>query len=94
MDGGGGGGGLDGVDCPVCLESLSLRLAGEKAHVVPVCGHRLHATCYENVYGGTPRQRGVIKSLGVCGVCRREMRLSEEGHSSGRNSEFRYHSTF
>lgn len=27
--------------CPICLELLSLRLAGEKPHVVPVCGHRL-----------------------------------------------------
>lgn len=27
--------------CPICLELLSLRLAGERPHVVPVCGHRL-----------------------------------------------------
>ena len=27
--------------CPVCLCELSLRLKGEKPHVVPVCGHRL-----------------------------------------------------
>lgn len=29
------------ADCPVCLESLSMRLQGEKPHVVPVCGHKL-----------------------------------------------------
>jgi hypothetical protein len=27
--------------CPVCLCELSLRLQGERPHVVPVCGHRL-----------------------------------------------------
>ena len=27
--------------CPVCLCELSLKLAGEKPHVVPVCGHQL-----------------------------------------------------
>jgi hypothetical protein len=29
--------------CPVCIEPLSLRLTGEKPHVVPQCGHRLRA---------------------------------------------------
>lgn len=27
--------------CPVCNEDLSLRLEGEKPHIVPECGHRL-----------------------------------------------------
>lgn len=34
----------DEDSCPICLELLSLRLAGEKPHVVPVCGHRLRAS--------------------------------------------------
>lgn len=28
-------------NCPVCLESLALRLAGEKPHIQPICGHKL-----------------------------------------------------
>ncbi|EST09284.1 Zinc finger, RING-type [Kalmanozyma brasiliensis GHG001] len=39
------------VDCPVCLEPLSHRLAGEKPHVVPVCGHALHNACFSAIYG-------------------------------------------
>ncbi|EPQ27883.1 uncharacterized protein PFL1_04627 [Pseudozyma flocculosa PF-1] len=39
------------VDCPVCLEPLSYRLAGEKPHVVPNCGHALHNACFTAVYG-------------------------------------------
>ncbi len=39
------------ADCPVCLEPLSLRLAGEKPHVVPQCGHALHNACFTAVYG-------------------------------------------
>ncbi|KDN41245.1 hypothetical protein K437DRAFT_269762 [Tilletiaria anomala UBC 951] len=38
-------------DCPVCLEPLSHRLAGEKPHVVPQCGHALHNACFTAVYG-------------------------------------------
>jgi hypothetical protein len=30
--------------CPICLEALSLRLAGEKPHVVPICGHQLRTS--------------------------------------------------
>jgi hypothetical protein len=32
--------------CPVCLEALSLRLQGEKPHIVPVCGHRLRESLH------------------------------------------------
>ncbi|PWZ00395.1 hypothetical protein BCV70DRAFT_205881 [Testicularia cyperi] len=39
------------VDCPVCLEPLSYRLAGEKPHVVPACGHALHNACFTAIYG-------------------------------------------
>ncbi|SPO29596.1 related to CDC24 - Guanine nucleotide exchange factor (GEF or GDP-release factor) [Ustilago trichophora] len=39
------------VDCPVCLEPLSHRLAGEKPHVVPSCGHALHNACFTAIYG-------------------------------------------
>lgn len=31
----------DEENCPVCLESLAMRLAGEKPHIVPICGHKL-----------------------------------------------------
>ena len=31
----------DDENCPVCLESLAMRLHGEKPHVVPICGHKL-----------------------------------------------------
>lgn len=27
--------------CTICQEDLSMRLAGERPHVVPQCGHRL-----------------------------------------------------
>lgn len=39
------------VECPVCLEPLSHRLAGEKPHVVPSCGHALHNACFTAIYG-------------------------------------------
>lgn len=39
------------VECPVCLEPLSHRLAGEKPHVVPTCGHALHNACFTAIYG-------------------------------------------
>lgn len=41
----------DETDCPVCLEPLSHRLAGEKSHVMPQCGHALHNACFTAVYG-------------------------------------------
>lgn len=87
------------ANCPICHESLSLRMAGEKPHVVPVCGHKLHADCFEVSYGVTGQQalrdqekRKYIggskkaSSLGVCGICRGEMRVSDE-QGSGKNSK-------
>lgn len=37
----------DEYNCPICVESLdaSFRLPGEKAHVVPECGHTIHEVC-------------------------------------------------
>jgi hypothetical protein len=34
----------DETNCPICVESLdaSFRLPGEKAHIVPECGHTIH----------------------------------------------------
>ncbi|KAJ9106346.1 hypothetical protein QFC21_001492 [Naganishia friedmannii] len=67
--------------CPICVESLSAsyRLPGERAHIVPECGHALHEACFVEVYGPVPvsysaRQR----ELGVCGICRAPMRLGDE----------------
>lgn len=89
----------DDVSCPICLESLSLRMAGEMPHVVPVCGHKLHADCFETAYGVTAKQalknqeqRLLIggskksQSLGICGICRAEMRVAED-QGAGKNSE-------
>ncbi|ORY20538.1 Pleckstrin homology domain-domain-containing protein [Naematelia encephala] len=66
--------------CPVCVESLSFtyRLPGEKPHIVPECGHALHEECFVTVYGDVPRE-GSRKNLGVCGVCRQPMRISDSG---------------
>ncbi|ESK96489.1 von willebrand ring finger domain-containing protein [Moniliophthora roreri MCA 2997] len=70
-------------DCPVCLEplSFSFRLPGEKPHIVPECGHALHEACFTAVYGPPPNQaRSAIprkSSLGVCGVCRRPMKVGD-----------------
>ncbi|GAA5977334.1 hypothetical protein JCM5350_002432 [Sporobolomyces pararoseus] len=72
--------------CPICLELLSLRLHGEKPHVVPVCGHRLHHSCFEAVYGDVNRAKSKSSgSLGLCGVCRRDMKIGDgsEGPSKG-----------
>lgn len=89
----------DDETCPVCLESLSIRLAGEKPHIVPVCGHKLHAECFETAYGaneekvpenlmGSVRRPGTRKKpLGICGICRSELKISEDG--GGRDSEYR-----
>ncbi|KAH7097051.1 Pleckstrin homology domain-containing protein [Auriculariales sp. MPI-PUGE-AT-0066] len=77
-------------DCPVCLEplSFSFRLPGEKPHVVPDCGHALHEACFTAVYGPLPGQRtgggGPARkpsSLGVCGVCRRPMKVGGDGEA-------------
>ncbi|KAF7308751.1 hypothetical protein MKEN_01074200 [Mycena kentingensis (nom. inval.)] len=66
--------------CPICLESLQLRIAGEKPHIVPECGHALHEACFTAVYGPPPNQRSVVPrktNLGVCGVCRRPMKVGD-----------------
>ncbi|KAH9951186.1 Pleckstrin homology domain-containing protein [Amylocystis lapponica] len=74
----------DEDECPVCLEplSFSFRLPGEKPHIVPECGHALHEACFVAVYGPLPnpsRAGNVIRksSLGVCGVCRRPMKVGD-----------------
>ncbi|KAF9054534.1 Pleckstrin homology domain-containing protein [Panaeolus papilionaceus] len=73
----------DDDECPVCLEplSFSFRLPGEKPHIVPECGHALHEACFIAVYGPPPSQagRGVPRkaNLGVCGVCRRPMKVGD-----------------
>ncbi|KIP02991.1 hypothetical protein PHLGIDRAFT_78282 [Phlebiopsis gigantea 11061_1 CR5-6] len=71
-------------ECPVCLEplSFSFRLPGEKPHIVPECGHALHEACFIAVYGPPPSSRGagqVLRksNLGVCGVCRRPMKVGD-----------------
>ncbi|EIW79368.1 hypothetical protein CONPUDRAFT_138501 [Coniophora puteana RWD-64-598 SS2] len=79
----------DEGECPVCLEplSFSFRLPGEKPHVVPECGHALHEACFSAVYGPPPGQRSTVPrkaNLGVCGVCRRPMKIGD-GDSSKTN---------
>lgn len=80
----------DEQECPVCLEplSFSFRLPGEKPHVVPECGHSLHEACFTAVYGPPPAQsRSAVprkSNLGVCGVCRRPMKIGD-GDSSRNN---------
>lgn len=41
----------DEPECPVCLEALSLRLKGERQHIVPNCGHAMHHDCFSALYG-------------------------------------------
>ncbi|TFK39782.1 Pleckstrin homology domain-containing protein [Crucibulum laeve] len=73
----------DDDECPVCLEplSFSFRLPGEKPHIVPECGHALHEACFTAVYGPPPSQtRSSLprkSNLGVCGVCRRPMKVGD-----------------
>lgn len=74
----------DGADtCPVCLEplSFSFRLPGEKPHIVPECSHALHEACFVAVYApsGTRTSAQVPRktNLGVCGVCRKPMKVGE-----------------
>ncbi|KXN87386.1 Rho guanine nucleotide exchange factor scd1 [Leucoagaricus sp. SymC.cos] len=69
-------------ECPVCLEplSFSFRLPGEKPHIVPECGHALHEACFSAVYGPPPgADRSIPRksNLGVCGVCRRPMKIGD-----------------
>lgn len=84
----------DEPECPVCLEplSFSFRLPGEKPHVIPLCGHALHDQCFAQVYGPLPSAKMPSKSLGVCGICRKPMKLSDDGDTSIKktNSEFFY----
>lgn len=74
--------------CPVCLLSLSFsfRLPGEKPHVVPECGHALHEACFTSVYGPVVRGPGRQTSLGLCGVCRRPMKLGDGDNSKGNST--------
>ncbi|GAA5922586.1 VWA and PH domain-containing RING finger protein [Sporobolomyces koalae] len=75
--------------CPICLELLSLKLAGEKADVVPVCGHRLHHSCFEAVYGDVARAKTKTSgSLGLCGVCRRDMKIGDGSDAPGKRNKF------
>ncbi|KAF8966284.1 Pleckstrin homology domain-containing protein [Flammula alnicola] len=73
----------DDEECPVCLEplSFSFRLPGEKPHIVPECGHALHEACFTAVYGPPPNQQARTiprkTNLGVCGVCRRPMKVGD-----------------
>ena len=82
----------DEEECPVCLEplSFSFRLPGEKPHIVPECGHALHEACFVAVYGPPPGMRATNvprkTNLGVCGVCRRPMKVGD-GDSGKSNSE-------
>lgn len=81
------------ADCPICLERLSYRLAGEKPHVMPTCGHALHNACFTAVYGkpedilaaqeggSTGRKAG---PPGMCGVCRRAIVLGGDAGDSNR----------
>ncbi|GAA6058546.1 hypothetical protein JCM10212_006985 [Sporobolomyces blumeae] len=79
----------DEESCPICLELLSLRLAGEKPHVVPICGHRLHHSCFEAVYGDVERAKSKSGgSSGLCGVCRRDMRIGDSGESARKGNKF------
>lgn len=78
--------------CPVCLELLSFRLAGEKPHITPICGHALHHACFTAVYGppeavmAAQSTKGRGQSApGMCGVCRNLIVLGEE--SEGRRSD-------
>ncbi|KAG6334666.1 hypothetical protein ID866_4415, partial [Astraeus odoratus] len=77
----------DEQECPVCLEplSFSFRLPGEKPHVVPECGHSLHEACFTAVYGPPPGQSRSAtprkSNLGVCGVCRRPMKITDGDNS-------------
>ncbi|CAO1613355.1 unnamed protein product [Parajaminaea phylloscopi] len=78
-------------DCPVCLEPLSYRLAGEKPHVVPNCGHALHNACFTAVYGQPEAimasQRSGGGPPGMCGVCRKAIVLGGDVESGGKSSK-------
>ncbi|PLW22557.1 hypothetical protein PCASD_16137 [Puccinia coronata f. sp. avenae] len=69
-------------NCPVCVEDLKMKLMGEKPLVIPKCGHRLHASCFEAVYGSLEEARRTGDVLGLCGICRKDMRLNASGGGS------------
>lgn len=79
------------ADCPVCLEPLSYRLAGEKPHVVPNCGHALHNACFTAVYGQPEAvmasQHSGAGPPGMCGVCRKAIFLGGEIEGGGKSSK-------
>lgn len=88
------------ASCPVCLELLSFRLAGEKPHVVPTCGHALHHACFTAVYGppenvmaaqemtanGGAGSGRPMGPPGMCGICRKPIVLGGENASGKPNS--------
>jgi hypothetical protein len=84
---------VDETSCPVCLELLSFRLAGEKPHVTPACGHALHHACFTAVYGSpeallASQNAPGRAAPGMCGVCRAMISLGDEGETRRQNSEF------
>ena len=85
---------MDETSCPVCLELLSFRLAGEKPHVTPTCGHALHHACFTAVYGSPEailalqNAPGRAPAPGMCGVCRKLIVLGDEGENRRQNSEY------
>ncbi|MBW0464150.1 hypothetical protein O181_003865 [Austropuccinia psidii MF-1] len=64
-------------DCPVCLEDLNFKLNGEKPLVSPDCGHQLHATCFEVIYGSIELAKNSAKVSGLCGICRKDIQFSK-----------------
>ena len=85
---------IEETSCPVCLELLSFRLAGEKPHVTPTCGHALHHACFTAVYGApeailaAQSAPGRAPPPGMCGVCRTMITLGDEGDTRRQNSEY------
>lgn len=62
------------------LHCLANNLTGEKPHIIPLCGHALHDQCFTQVYGPVPSAKLPSKSLGVCGICRKPMKLSDDAN--------------
>ena len=92
----------DGAECPVCLERLLpekphiVPECGHALHEVPV--HLLSLTvpylflfqikaCFTAVYGPPPLPQ--MSNVGVCGVCRRPMKVADaDGGKSKSNTYF------
>lgn len=55
--------------------------------MVPECGHALHEACFTAVYGPVVRGGARQTNLGLCGVCRRPMKIGD-GDSSKGNSKY------